>query len=182
MFQASGTKGEAGPTATLSDVIACESAGHGAAMCDLTRQVALTGVRWCFAGFETSGIVGMTGSGCVSATFDCARRNPACGGRTSRQVYAAGGRVCNINPMRYGLHKRVRASTVERRRNATGTGHSGNSARLKTGETPPSAGQCDLPGRIAHCRTVTSAFARDYEATGGGRPSLSCGAACLKRQ
>ena len=76
MFQASGTKGEAGPTATLSDVIACESAGHGAAMCDLTRQVALTGVRWCFAGFETSGIVGMTGSGVVPPTFDCARRNP----------------------------------------------------------------------------------------------------------
>jgi hypothetical protein len=54
----------------------CESAGHGAEMRDPTRQVALTGVRGCFAGFETSGIAGKAGSGCVSATFDSARRNP----------------------------------------------------------------------------------------------------------
>ena len=76
MFQASGTKGEAGPAATGSLVIAGEGAGYGAAMRDPTRQVALTGVRGCFAGFETSGIAGVTGSGCVSATFDSARRNP----------------------------------------------------------------------------------------------------------
>ena len=82
----------------------------------------------------------------------------------------------------FRLHERVPAGTVERRLNATGTGHSGNSARLKTGETPPSAGQCDLPDRIAHCGPVARAFARDYEATGGGGPGLSSGAACLKHQ
>ena len=75
MFQPSGTKGEAGPAATGGPEIAGEDASHWAAMSDPTRQVALTGVRGCFAGFETSGIVGMTGSGSVPPTFDCARRN-----------------------------------------------------------------------------------------------------------
>ena len=79
--------------------------------------------------------------------------------------------MCNINPVRFGLHKRVPASTVEPRRNTTGTGFSGNSARLKTGETPLSAGQCDVPGRIAHCRPMTRAFARDFETPGGGGPA-----------
>ena len=76
MFQASGTKGEAGPAATGSLAIAGEGAGYGAAMRDPTRQVALTGFRECFAGFLGGGIAGMTGSGSVPPTFDCARRNP----------------------------------------------------------------------------------------------------------
>ena len=76
MFQPSGTKGEAGPAATGGLEIAGEGAGHGAAMRDLTRQVALTSVRGCFAGFETSGIVGTTGSGSVPPTVDCSHRNP----------------------------------------------------------------------------------------------------------
>ena len=77
MFQADGITGEAKPATTGSLAIACEDAGHGAAMRDPTRQVALTGARGCFAGFEASGIVGMTGSGSVPPTFDCVRRNPA---------------------------------------------------------------------------------------------------------
>ena len=76
VFQSNDTDGGARHAAIGSLIIACESAGHGAALCDTTRQAALTGLRGCFAGFETSGIAGKAGSGCVSATFDSARRNP----------------------------------------------------------------------------------------------------------
>ena len=76
VFQSNDTDGEARHAAIWSRIIGRESAGHGAALCDPTRQAALTGVRGCFVGFETTGIAGKAGSGCVSATFDRARRNP----------------------------------------------------------------------------------------------------------
>ena len=76
VFQAIGTDAEAGPAALMNLENAGQGAGHSAAVHDPTRHVALTGFRGCFAGFLGSGIAGMTGSGSVPPTFDCAHRNP----------------------------------------------------------------------------------------------------------
>ena len=76
MFLAIGADGEAGLTAARRRANAGQGASHRAAVHDPSGQAALTGFRECFAGFLGGGIAGMTGSGSVPPTFDCARRNP----------------------------------------------------------------------------------------------------------